>query len=298
MSDLYNLYHTSAHELGKISDKSVQCIVTSPPYFGLRDYKGEQEVSWEETIYSPILGLPVVTIAPARCALGSETSINAYIGHLIVCAREWKRVLSNDGVLWVNIGDSYSTTEGGKNAGNKARVGNTKAGVQKRSTSSGLPIKNLCMIPQRFALAMQADGWILRSECIWQKPNAMPENVEDRPSRDHELIYMFSKQKRYFYNREAVRGSSNLRTVWKVALKTFKGAHFACFPPALVEPMIKAGSRVGDTVFDPFNGSGTTGRVAIALGRKYIGTDLSEVYLDELAPDRLTVQIGMDELDT
>lgn len=325
MSDLVQLIQASAHNLPMVATESVQCIVTSPPYFGLRKYDGAQDVEWSEVSYSPMAGLPPLTVPAMTCPLGNEPTIEAYIGHLILCAREWRRVLKDDGVMWVNLGDSYSG--GGGGVGKSAIVGNTKKGIQSRGQTLQLPEKNLMLISARFALAMQADGWILRSEVIWHKPNPMPESVTDRPTKAHEQIYLFSKQERYFYDAAAVkepftseptnkrqRGTEasqhraigqaqqagvygahgrNLRTVWTVATQPFSGAHFACFPPALVEPMIKAGSRVGDTVLDPFNGSGTTGRVAIKLGRKYLGVDLSEKYLDELAPERLTVQMEM-----
>ena len=326
MSDLATLYQASAHDLPMIEDKSVQCIATSPPYFGLRKYEGAQDVQWGEVEYSPMAGLPTITIPAMTAPLGNEPAIEAFIGHLILCLREWRRILKDDGVCWVNLGDSYigSATSGGKGHKND---GGTPYRVEAVQAKRGLPPKNLMMIPARFALAAQADGWILRSECIWHKPNQMPESVTDRPTKAHEQIYLLAKQERYFYDANAVKqgaikGSAgsgarnyepsaqngrlhkagtqtlkedgrNLRSVWSIPTQPFSGAHFACFPSALVETMIKAGSRVGDTVFDPFNGSGTTGRKAIELGRKYIGTDLSAKYLDELAPERLTVQVGM-----
>ena len=395
MSELATLIHASAHHLPMIDDKSVQCVVTSPPYFGLRKYDGVQDVEWSEVTYSPMAGLPPITIAgcdsgcthewtstisPAKSGgtkskkvqtkgkdnfqivppiesgtctkcggwrgpLGNEPTIEAFIGHLILCAREWRRVLADDGVMWVNLGDSYNGSgKGGNPEGSKWKgfVGNEKREQSAQASKPelyGLGRKNLMMIPARFALAMQADGWILRSEIIWHKPNPMTESVTDRPTKAHEMVYLFSKRGKYFYDGDAVaeptqessrarmkRGVSdnhkntngapgqsphsfsrarphdterhapttrNLRTVWKIATQQFSGAHFACFPPALVEPMIKAGSRVGDTVLDPFSGSGTSGSVAIKLGRKYIGVDLAETYLDELSPQRLTVQMEL-----
>lgn len=328
MSDLAKLIQASAHDLPMIEDKSVQCVVTSPPYFGLRKYDGAQDVEWSEVSYSPMAGLPPLTVPAMTCPLGNEPTIEAYIGHLILCAREWRRVLADDGVMWVNLGDSFAGSS--MTGGTKSKEGGNdriSRMFSKEKQSVALPPKNLMMIPARFALAMQADGWILRSEIIWHKPNPMPESVTDRPTKAHEQIYLFSKQERYFYDHRAVKepaikGSAgsgarnydptaingrlhkagtqtekddgrNLRTVWTIATQPYSAAHFAAFPVALVEPMIKAGSRVGDTVLDPFNGSGTTGRVAIKLGRKYCGVDLSEKYLDELAPERLTVQMEM-----
>lgn len=335
MSDLVRLVQASAHYLPMIDDKSVQCVVTSPPYFGLRKYDGAQDVEWSEVSYSPMPGLPPLTVPAMTCPLGNEPTIEAYIGHLILCAREWRRVMADDGVCWVNLGDSYNGSgKGGNPEGSKWKgfVGNKdreKAAKSSGKENYGVPPKNLLLIPARFALAMQADGWILRSEVIWHKPNPMPESVTDRPTKAHEQIYLFSKQEKYFYDADAVRepmvtadglggvfnrqskhsvignqanGQShrvsgdkgrNLRSVWTIATQPYSAAHFACFPPALVEPMIKAGSRVGDTILDPFGGSQTTGKVAIKLGRKYIGVDLSEKYLDELAPERLTVQMEL-----
>lgn len=339
MNDLARLIQASAHHLPTIEDKSVQCVVTSPPYFGLRKYDGVQDVEWSEVSYSPMAGLPPLTVPAMTCPLGNEPTIESYIGHLILCAREWRRVLKDDGVVWVNLGDSYSTQQAGnKKWGNG--VGSNKhyedggIGLPPR-TNGGIANKNLMLIPARFALAMQADGWILRSEVIWHKPNPMPESVTDRPTKAHEQIYLFSKQERYFYDADAVREphkevtlkrvesgwktkhpadigvgippidtermgerfanpkGRNLRSVWTTATVPYPGSHFAAFPPSLVEPMIKAGSRGGDTVLDPFGGSQTTGKVAIKLGRKYIGVDLSETYLTELAPERLTVQMEM-----
>ena len=335
MSELATLIHASAHHLPMIDDKSVQCVVTSPPYFGLRKYDGVQDVEWSEVTYSPMAGLAPLTVPAMTCPLGNEPTIEAYIGHLILCLREWRRVLADDGVCWVNLGDSYAGSS--MTGGTKSKEGGNdriSRMFSKEKQSVALPPKNLMMIPARFALAMQADGWILRSEIIWHKPNPMPESVTDRPTKAHEQIYLFSKQEKYFYDadavreqhtspnrtKEATRGNQayakasgvngqpqrdsnggvgyhekgrNLRSVWSVNTTPFSGAHFACFPPALVEPMIKAGSKIGDTVLDPFSGSGTTLRVAVKLGRKAIGVDLSAKYLDELSPQRLTVQMEL-----
>lgn len=414
MSDLATLIQASAHQLPMIPDKSIQCVVTSPPYFGLRKYDGAQDVEWGEVSYSPMAGLPPLTVPVMTCPLGNEPTIEAYIGHLILCAREWRRVLKDDGVVFVNLGDSYVGYKGDNyNKGQKRGTGEyspvPSSHNQGTPHTTSLRSKNLMLIPARFALAMQADGWILRSEVIWHKPNPMPESVTDRPTKAHEQIYLFSKRERYFYDAVAVQEPSvkagqshplggqkwsdytpdkndpnyrggheqwkrtitvkdtrNLRTVWNVANKPFSGAHFACFPPALVEPMIKAGTsekgccvtcgsvwkRVTEkvdmgraesdsqyaegmtakrlaqkrqayramglegppppitvgwkptcdcpphdpipcTVLDPFSGSGTALRVAVKLGRKAIGVDLSRTYLEELASERLTVQMEM-----
>lgn len=341
MSELTRLIQASAHDLPMVESESVQCIVTSPPYFGLRLYDGEQAVAWPQVEYAPMAGLPTLTVPAMECPLGNEPTIEAYIGHLILCLREWWRVLKADGVAWVNLGDSYTGSgKGGdphKRAYYKFRHGykDGRANRDKRKGAGGqdgIKPKNLMLIPARFALAAQADGWIVRSGIIWHKPNPMPESVTDRPTKAHEYIYLLAKQERYFYDADAVRepnttkgdapegkgrqvyqekydgyqdnGSQqafvtinpkgrNMRSVWTVATAPYPGSHFACFPPALIQPMIKAGSRVGDVVADFFNGSGTTGREAVRLGRRYIGADLSAKYLDELAPERMTVQMDL-----
>jgi len=383
VSELAKLYQTSAHHLPMIADKSVRLGVTSPPYFGLRVYDGAQRVYWETMSYIPMVGLPEITVkgldpaCPHRfwkdvqieddaspvfdveaciycggtsVALGNEPTIEAFIGHLILCAREWRRILKDDGIMFVNLGDSYSGSGKGPTGHNGIGNQEKRQGFDSpKVVNYGLPPKNLMMVPQHFALAMQADGWIVRSEIIWAKGvsfcesysgSVMPESVQDRPVRSHEQIYMFTKSPKYYYNLDAVREplaestigryergyngnedrgyvngpqnhmskfmsneeakqasiekGRNIRDTWAISPKGYAGAHFAAFPEKLIEPMIKAGSREGDTVFDPFSGSGTTGRVAIRLGRKYIGTDLSEKYLTELSPERLKVQQEMN----
>ncbi len=390
MDELAKLYQASAHHLPMIADKSVQTVITSPPYFGLRKYDGDQNIEWESVTYSPIIGMTPITvkglnpecnhlweslirngqsggtkskkvqikgrdnfqIVPPieqdvcvvcggwRGGLGNEPTIEAYIGHLILCAREWQRILKDDGVMFVNLGDSYSGSGKGPTGHNGIGNQEKRQGFDSpKVVNYGTPAKNLMMIPQRFALAMQADGWILRSEIIWAKGvsfcegysgSVMPESVSDRPTRAHEQIYMFAKSPKYYCDMEAIREPAqdwgnrkrdegkytsttqgfdnpqnglvngdfsergrNVRDVWTINPGGYREAHFATFPEKLVEPMIKAGSREGDTVFDPFSGSGTTLRVAIRLGRKAIGVDLSEKYLTELAPERLKVQQEM-----
>jgi DNA modification methylase len=343
MSELARLFKASAHHLPMIEDKTVQATVCSPPYFGLRKYSGEQEVDWPAVSYSPMAGLPPIEIPAQRAALGNEDRLESYIAHLILCAREWRRVLRDDGVCFVNLGDSYAASSNKSGEGeirkkNGPRFHGGSAHLQQRRVTgiAPVPTKNLLMVPARFALAMQADGWILRSEMVWAKPNPMPESVTDRPTKAHEMIYLFSKRERYFWDAAAVRetsvdpegsakryeaaffvgpkhesggysangakhtggmkqfdGTRNLRTVLTIATQPYSAAHFATWPPALVEPMIKAGSRPGDVVLDPFSGSGTTGKVALELGRRFIGVDISEEYLSTLAPDRMAVTIGM-----
>ena len=247
--------------LQELPDESVQCVVTSPPYWGLRDYG----VDW---------------------AYGLEPTLNRYISIMVEVFSEVRRVLRKDGTLWLNLGDVFW---GGKG---KHLV---------------LKPKDLIGLPWRIAFALQADGWYLRSDIIWHKPNPMPESVTDRPTRAHEYVFLLTKSARYFYDADAIRGApkdsaraswhgdfkprskerredeqqaegANKRSVWTIATKGFPGAHFATFPPALVEPCILAGSRGGDTILDPFCGSGTTGLVALRLGRKFIGIELNPEY--------------------
>jgi DNA modification methylase len=426
---MHRLINCSAHDTG-LPGLSVHMIATSPPYFALRKYAGEQSVDWPAVSYSPLVGMPEITIDAMTYELGLEPSIEAYIGHMILCLREWWRVLRDDGTCWVNLGDSYAGS-GGAHTHASSNPGISKSAIRSGvncrqrgngrgpgKKADGLKPKDLMMIPARFALAAQADGWYVRSAIVWAKGvsflpdyagSCMPESVRDRPVSGHEMIYLLTKSPKYFYDTEAVREESagklpygnkynfglndesaqgkhgntslfsggskqeyiekyyqngrNQRNVWVINPSGYKKAHFATYPPKLAEPMIKAGTSArgvcaecgapwirdtektgGDwerrreagepmrhglngaaasksgnysgttyitkawktdcscdagepipaTVLDPFNGSGTTGEVATALGRHYIGIDISEQYLDELTPERLAnVQMEM-----
>jgi DNA modification methylase len=277
-----------------MSDESAQCCVTSPPYWGLRDYGADGQ-------------------------LGLEASPDEYVSALVAVFREVRRVLRDDGTLWLNLGDSYARAPekggtGTPNGRNKPEMGYTGA----KPLPSGLKPKDLVGIPWRVAFALQADGWWLRSDIIWHKPNPMPESVTDRPTKAHEYVFLLAKSETYFYDADAVKepavrghagsrfdsgktaahqlgrasatprvddGTRNRRSVWSIATRPFKGAHFATFPPALVEPCILAGSRPGDVVLDPFNGAGTTGMVAMQRGRRYVGVELNPDYA-QLAVER------------
>lgn len=306
-------------KLATIEDESIQCVVTSPPYWGLRDYGIEGQI-------------------------GLEDDMNFYLASLLMVFEQVWRILKRDGTLWVNLGDSY--------AGGMSRRGKSKSGKQHSNSGSvfakgkgskvptGLKPKDLCGVPWRFALAMQKEGWYLRQDIIWHKPNPMPESVRDRCTKAHEYIFLFTKNKKYYFDNDAIReacktkapsgnkqrkqrpsqsvlkkgnqaGSipwspttfhnhendlelgqritnksnhpkgKNKRSVWTVTPKPFKGAHFATFPPDLIEPCILAGSRKGDTVLDPFFGAGTVGIVAKKHGRKYIGIELNPDYAEK-----------------
>jgi site-specific DNA-methyltransferase (adenine-specific) len=248
--------------LERIPDKSVQCIVTSPPYWGLRDYDIDDQI-------------------------GLEPTLPQFINALRSTFNEARRVLKDDGVLWLNIGDGY--TSGNRRWRAPDKKNPARAMNVRPDTPEGLKPKDLLGIPWRLAFALQDDGWYLRADLIWHKPNAMPESVKDRPTRAHEYLFMFTKSERYFYDREAViePNGRNLRSVWNLHTKGFPDAHFATFPPKLVEPCIRASTCPGDFVLDPFFGSGTVGVVAQQLNRQYVGIELNPAYV-RMAVNRLS----------
>jgi len=272
----------------------VQTCVTSPPYFGLRDYGHDGQIGLEQT--------------PEQ-----------YIAAMVEVFRCVKDVLADDGTLWLNIGDSYNgggLGGGGRGtldgASNRERQGQER----KQLRVDCLKPKDLIGIPWMLAFALRADGWYLRQDIIWHKPNPMPESVRDRCTKAHEYVFLLSKSGQYLFDSEAMKepavragekagGSKyssadadvalggrhtaatlagvvsetrNRRSVWTVATRPYKGAHFATFPPALIEPCILAGSRPGDIVLDPFMGSGTTAAVALQHGRQYLGCELNPEY--------------------
>ena len=296
--------------LKNLPEQSVNCCVTSPPYFGLRDYEREDQIGQEETPQEFV-----------------ETMVSLF--------REVRRVLKDDGTFWLNLGDSYAG--GGGHSASAPSSEFSKSGKYGKALVSGgikpigdLKAKDLIGIPWRVALALQADGWWLRSDIIWEKPNCFPESVTDRCTNSHEYIFMLTKSKNYYFNQEAiqedaicgsngsggfhtgktgehqlgrsqkvrpskpkgsfegkysetsfraVREKRNKRSVWSVCTKPFRGAHFAVYPPELITPCIKAGCPDGGTVLDPFIGSGTTAAVAVENGCKFVGFELNEDYL-------------------
>lgn len=248
--------------LQALPSESVQCVITSPPYWGLRDYGIDNQI-------------------------GLEPSLAQFLNRLTFVFAEVKRVLKPDGTLWLNIGDSYTSGNRGYRATDKknpARAMNVRP-----PTPDGLKPKDLIGVPWRLAFALQDDGWFLRSDVVWNKPNAMPESVQDRPIRSHEYLFMLTKSERYYYDRAAVREPADLgglrhrRTVWNVNTKPFAGAHFATFPPELIRPCVLASSRPGDFILDPFFGSGTVGLVAQEENRQYIGIELNPEYVNMAA---------------
>ena len=306
------LYGDCRETLKNLTNLSVQTCVTSPPYYGLRDYGGEEK------------------------QLGQENSPKEYIDNLVNVFRIIKDKLSDDGTLWVNLGDSYYNYRPGKGQSYpKQSVSKTKQDLpdkcNKRGNKlDGLKEKDLIGIPWMFAFAMRDDGWYLRQDIIWHKPNPMPESVKDRCTKSHEHIFLFSKNKKYYYDNEAIKepvkqdwgtrdrtngkyhnsGSGlsphsgltksydrkNKRDVWSVTNKPYKQAHFAVFPPDLIEPCILAGSREGDIVLDPFMGSGTTAMVAKQHNRHYIGCELHDNYKD-LIEQRVPVEEPSQVID-
>jgi DNA modification methylase len=337
---------------------SIHCVVTSPPYWGLRDYGNEGQ-------------------------LGLESTPELYVEHMVAVFREVRRVLRKDGTLWLNLGDSYAGSWGAQSRPNGTDIGSTLQGgsplharqiaAHPKGTMTGslkdtpgLKPKDLVGIPWRVAFALQADGWYLRSDIIWAKPNPMPESVTDRPTKSHEYLFLLTKSARYWYDAEAVRepalwpdgpnspesiaspfgqgftrragltggayspppgqtphanarernvggrddgftrmpggeaewaengrAGRNLRSVWTIATQPYPGAHFATFPRKLVEPCVKAGCPTDGTVLDPFAGSGTTGMVAQALGRKAILIDLNPDYLMQAMARNAQTPLGL-----
>lgn len=238
--------------------QSFHCCVTSPPYWGLRDYgiKGQ---------------------------IGAESTIEEYIESLVKVFREVRRTLRDDGTLWLNIGDSY--TSGNRRWRQTDKKNPARAMTYRPPTPQGLKPKDLIGVPWRLAFALQADGWYLRSDIVWNKPNAQPESVKDRPTRSHEFVFLLTKSADYYYDHKSVMEPSldkykprNRRSVWSINTEPSKESHFAMFPPGLVRLCIEAGSPRDSVILDPFFGAGTVGVVALGLGRDCVGMELKEEY--------------------
>jgi len=257
----------AVNALRVLPDNSVQCAITSPPYWGLRDYGIQEQI-------------------------GLEKNLTQFINRLVATFAELKRVLKDDGVLWLNIGDGYTSGNRGYRASDKKNP--ARAMTVRPGTPEGLKPKDLIGLPWRLAFALQDDGWYLRNDIVWEKPNAMPESVRDRPSRSHEYLFMLTQSEKYYYDRNAVKeiGVSgkrrNKRTVWSVNTQPFPGAHFATFPMQLIEPCILSSSRQGDFILDPFFGSGTVGVACMEENRRYIGIELHPGYV-KMAAERLSL---------
>ena len=247
--------------LPTLEAESVQCCVTSPPYWGLRDYEH-----------------------PAQ--IGAESSPELYVENLVKLFREVRRVLRKDGTVWLNIGDGYARNGGTGNHGPNALVGNTKKLIQKRNCKVpdcwGLKDRDLIGLPWRVAFALQIDGWILRSKITWVKKNAMPESVKNRPTNATEEVFMFTKSPSYFYDSNGVREESgaNLRNYWLIGPDSNRNGHPATFPRELARRCILLGSRENDVILDPFSGSGTTGIAANELNRQAVLIELNPTYAE------------------
>jgi len=250
-----------------LPSNSVQCAITSPPYWGLRDYNINGQI-------------------------GLEPTLQEFINRLVTVFNELKRVLCENGTLWLNIGDGYTSGNRGYRAADKKNP--ARAMSLRPDTPEGLKPKDLQGIPWRLAFALQDDGWYLRSDIIWNKPNAMPESVKDRPTKSHEYLFMFTKSEQYYYNYEASKEIGlngeyrNRRTVWNINTQSFQEAHFATFPQKLIEPCVLISSRPDDFILDPFFGSGTVGVVCVQNKRRYVGIELNPKYI-EIAANRLCV---------
>jgi site-specific DNA-methyltransferase (cytosine-N4-specific) len=247
--------------LGNIPDELVRTVITSPPYWSLRDYA-----------------------IPGQ--IGSEENVDDYIDTLVQVFTQIYRILAKDGTLWLNIGDSY--TSGNRTWRAPDKKNPVRAMTYRPPTPQGLKPKELVGIPWRLAFALQAAGWYLRSDIIWRKGNPMPESVKDRPTHSHEYIFLLTKSEQYYYNNIAARevNNTNLRSVWDINTHPFPDAHFATFPPKLVERCLLLSSKPNDIVCDPFLGSGTVGMVSIQHGRAFLGVELNPQYV-EITRNRL-----------
>lgn len=253
-------------KLTSFPDETFHCCVTSPPYWGMRDYGYGGQI-------------------------GAEETIEEYITNLVSCFREVRRVLRSDGTFWLNIANTY--TSGGRAWRDRDVKNQGRAMSYRPDTPEGLKPKDLIGVAWMLAMALQRDGWYLRSDIIWYKPNCQPESVKDRVTVSHEYLFMLSKSENYYFNQEAIkeatadgRGRKNKRTVWQINTEPCQEAHFAVFPRALVRPCILAGSPKDGIVLDPFFGSGTVGVVAIETGRRCIGIEVKPDYVD-IAKQRL-----------
>ena len=306
------LYGDCRETLNNLTNLSIQTCVTSPPYYGLRDYGGEKN------------------------QIGQEQSPEEFIDELVKVFSIVREKLKDDGTLWVNIGDSYYNYRPSKGKSYpKQTVSKTKQDLPDYSSKrnnklSNLKEKDLIGIPWMLAFALRNDGWYLRQDIIWHKPNPMPESVRDRCTKAHEYIFLLSKSKKYYYDNEAIKEpvkqdwgtrnrangkyhnqgtglqphsgltksytTKNKRSVWSITNKPYKHAHFATFPPDLIEPCILAGSREGDIILDPFMGSGTTAMVSKQHNRHFIGCELHEEY-GELIQGRMPPEILAQDID-
>lgn len=311
MNNLKILHGDCIEQMKQLPDESIQTCITSPPYWGLRNYGEDGQI-------------------------GLESTPQEFIAKIVEVFREVKRLLKKDGTLWLNLGDSYAGSGRGtgdnlsNNSSKGVKIGSEHG--QSGHTSGvrapkGFKVKDLIMIPARTAIALQEDGWYLRSDIIWNKPACMPESVTDRPTNSHEHIFLLAKSKKYYYDAESIKEKAvdgsprndpdpesrkrfptemmngmrdrtktyemrNKRNIWTVSTVGYSDAHFATYPPELIKPCVLAGSKAGDTILDPFGGSGTTGMVALEFGRNAILIELNAEYI-ELIKNRCNVTPGL-----
>ena len=355
--DINILQGDCIESLKKLEDQSINTCITSPPYWGLRDYgtaewdggdincdhvanpnatkkMGNEEFNKNRPSRESTKTKGYYEKECPKCGavrkdsqLGLEETPDEFANNLVKDFREVKRVLRDDGTVWLNLGDSYSS--GGRTTTtNQSLRGDKDYGVTRPKPSEGIKPKDLIGIPWRVAFALQQDGWYLRQDIIWHKPNPMPESVKDRCTKAHEYIFLLSKSPKYYFDNEAIKedakypqgpnspqsikkgkgefgmdtrgglskigalAKKNKRSVWTITTKPFKGAHFATFPKDLIEPCVLAGCPEGGTVLDPFGGSGTTGIVAAQHNRNAVLLELNQEYID-LAKDRINKELGM-----
>ena len=355
--DINILQGDCIESLKKLEDQSINTCITSPPYWGLRDYgtaewdggdincdhvanpnatkkMGNEEFNKNRPSRESTKTKGYYEKECPKCGavrkdsqLGLEETPDEFANNLVKVFREVKRVLRDDGTVWLNLGDSYSS--GGRTTTtNQSLRGDKDYGVTRPKPSEGIKPKDLIGIPWRVAFALQQDGWYLRQDIIWHKPNPMPESVKDRCTKAHEYIFLLSKSPKYYFDNEAIKedakypqgpnspqsikkgkgefgmdtrgglskigalAKKNKRSVWTITTKPFKGAHFATFPKDLIEPCVLAGCPEGGTVLDPFGGSGTTGIVAAQHNRNAVLLELNQEYID-LAKDRINNELGM-----
>ena len=310
MIELNKIYNEDCLQtMARMDDGSIDCCITSPPYWGLRNYQVEGQV-------------------------GLESTPEKYSAKMVLIFSEVKRVLKKEGTLWLNLGDSYAGNMSRASEGGRAGYGTPREGIFER-IPKGLKSKDLIGIPWRIAFALQADGWYLRSDIIWHKPNPMPESVTDRPTKAHEYIFLMSKNAKYYYDADAIRedissesykmlaqdvgsqdGSdrvpfktngpmkavggltgANKRTVWTVTTQPYSEAHFATFPEKLIEPCVLAGCPKDGVIYDPFMGAGTTAKIALRADRNFIGSELNQEYC-EIANKRIDKLLNQTKLFT
>lgn len=353
MSSIKILQGNCLDRLKDLPEKSVNTCVTSPPFWGLRDYgtgewvggdpdclhmrtnkMNKENITGQKAMFDQVnaVGDAIYKIECPKCGatrkddqLGLEETPEQFTENLVKLFREVRRVLRDDGTVWLNLGDSYSSG-GRKTTNNQNLRGDKEYGVTRPKPSKGIKEKDLIGIPWRVAFALQADGWYLRQDIIWHKPNPMPESVQDRCTKAHEYIFLLSKSPKYYYDNEAIKEkvkqdwgtrdrssgkyhnegtglqphsgleksyeTKNKRSVWSVSPMPYKEAHFATYPPELIKPCILAGCPEGGTVLDPFGGSGTTAQVSNNLNRNAILCELNPEYV-EIAKGRLQESLGM-----